>query len=104
MRNQNDETTSEAICEDCGRPIPAGDIQAFQFESGTDDLPRCCGDCAEEPEPARGCTCHLLPQTDMDGCSFTGLCRYCDEQLNATEQTEGEHERSRRRGGRRVMA
>lgn len=39
------------ICEECSKPIPEGDILAFQEESnGVNDYPRICHDCAEKYE------------------------------------------------------
>lgn len=31
-------------------------------------------------EKEAGCTCHQLPDTDMDGSAFGGRCRWCQEQ------------------------
>ena len=36
-----------AVCDACGRVIPAHDIAAFRDEAGDDSLPCCCADCAE---------------------------------------------------------
>ena len=30
------------------------------------------------PSPTEGCQCHLLPEKDMDGTCFTGVCSFCD--------------------------
>ena len=47
---QTRETKSDD-CADCGKPLTARDIRLYQEESGTKDLPRCCEDCADQPNP-----------------------------------------------------
>lgn len=38
-----------------------------------------------------GCTCHLLPEFDMDGSLFSGRCRWCEKhEAQTTEDYDGD--------------
>lgn len=42
------EVQEAEVCDSCHLPIPNVDIEAYQEESGTDEAPACCSDCAEQ--------------------------------------------------------
>ncbi len=72
------------LCEDCGKPIPAGDIKAFQGSEVCDydgEMPRICEDCAEaipKPDFCRDGSQWLDDEDECTQCETGIVHRYKD--------------------------